>query len=360
MITILTFIITIFILVTIHEFGHYYVAVKSGVFVEEFSIGFGKTLFQVKDKKGTKWKISLIPLGGYVKMHGENADVKGEGVKVIDPNKSFSSKSPWVKMLIVIAGPLANFLFALMILTSFYFLLGKKDLSNEILEVLPNTPAARAKLLPGDQITEVAGITTSRFSEIYRVITLYPNQEISLKILREQEALVVNIIPEGKVFQEASGKEVKMGFIGIKPNQEFQVEEYDLFGSLIEGGKEIWVICKLTITAIKQLITGDRSMRELNGPIKIAEYSERSFSVGIISYVWFLAMLSINLGLINLLPIPMLDGGHFVFYAYEAIFGKPINISVQNLYYKFGLMILIFIIVISLSNDIKDILLKFS
>ncbi|HJD55997.1 MAG TPA: RIP metalloprotease RseP [Rickettsia endosymbiont of Pyrocoelia pectoralis] len=351
MTTIIGFIITISILVFIHELGHYLVARFFGVKVEEFSIGFGKELIGITDARGVRWKICLVPLGGYVKIYGYDKTLIDEAEK-INEKVAFYAKSCLQRFLIVAAGPLINYLLAIIIFTGFYLYFGKTEIPPVIDEVVASSPAEKVGLREGDKIIKVNNKSVKDFADIQKEILtngLYPSD---LLIERKNEEFLVTITPEE--ISIANEKTKKTLRIGIIAKNEFIHTRTGILESLFEATNDTIDISVLTLKAISQMFVGKRSLSDLGGPVAIAKESGKSIEQGIEMYLFFIAMLSVNLGLLNLLPIPILDGGHLVFITYEGITGRLPSTKAKNILLQLGVVIIIFLIIISVSNDVRN------
>lgn len=351
-----SFIVILTVIVFVHEFGHYFIAKISGVKVTEFSIGFGKKLWGVKDKSGTEWKISLWPLGGYVKMFGDedpSSNTRSKNIPKEEEHKAFHSKSLPVKAAIVSAGPLANFLFAIIILTGFFLAFGKIEASNEISLIAKNSPAEQAGLLPHDKITAVDGYGISDFSELEKFIASHPDIPLHFTIKRGEKIITKIIKPKAVEVKSPNGQVVKIGKLGIATNK-VRSKKLSVLAAIKASFSETVQICYITLKAIGQIVVGTRGTEEMGGPIKIAKMASETTKMGVLAVLWFMAMLSINLGLINLLPIPVLDGGHLLFYIVEAFFGKNIALKVQNIGLKIGFTVLILLMAFVIINDIRQ------
>jgi len=361
--SIIGFLITISILVFIHEYGHYYVAKKCGVKILDFSIGFGKALFSWKDKYGTNWKISAIPLGGYVKMFGDQSAASNPNNALLaqlteeEKRQTFTFQPLRNRALIVAAGPAANYLLAIVILAGFYLFYGKQDILPIVGRVMENSAAARAGIVAGDKILEINNKPVSSFNDIALIVSLRPEQQLDVKFERQEEVKKISLVSGAREILDARGKVVsKVGLLGIEASKEKIAIKYGLFESVNAALTDIWDISAASLTALGQIITGKRSSSELRGTLTIASQSGESLQQGPEEFLLFIALLSINLGLINLMPIPALDGGHLLFNLCEAIAGRPLSIKFQNYGYRIGFSLIIFLFVISTSNDIKAIL----
>ncbi len=362
MLSLLSFIITISLLVFVHEFGHYYVARLFGMKIEIFSIGFGKELFSRIDKEGVKWKIGILPLGGYVKIHGfDSQTLEKDTIN----SGSFRSKALYAQFLTIIAGPLANYLLAIFIFTTIYFFQGQMQRPAIVSEVISNSPAAKAGLLENDKIIMIDQTKIHDFSELQKIVLLTSNKSSSNKnskdplnliIERNGEIIHLSIIIETIPQQNKDSKILTpVPYIGIVAKNQLIANKLNIFESLYQAVINVIDISNLIWTTIWQMIIGTRPV-ELVGPISIAKESGKSLSYGLTQFWIFVAMISINLGLFNLLPIPILDGGQLIFIIYEGIFRKALNQRLKNVILNMGVLITIFLIVISLSNDIKSLM----
>ncbi len=352
MLNVVGFILSISILTFIHEFGHYYIAKLFGVAIEEFSIGFGKELYARVDKEGVRWKICAIPFGGFVKMYGDANKASTNFTAVINDDKAFYTKPPFARFLIVAAGPIANYLLAIVIIAGFYFSFGSSEIPAVVSEIEKRSPAERSGLQIGDKIIEADGKKINKFSDLQKRIIINPNQPIYLSVLRGNEIIKLSITPVHN-HHSAHNQKMKVGYIGIRAQNEPTHINMGVFRSCYQAITDVVDISGLTLKALGQIIVGKRSIGEIYGPVTIAQESGNALSRSPLDFILLIAMLSVNLGLINLLPIPILDGGHLALIIYEAITQKALNQSIQNILLKAGMLIIIFLIVISISNDIK-------
>jgi regulator of sigma E protease len=343
-ISLIAFIIVLSVIVFVHEFGHYYAAIKCGVRVEIFSIGFGKVLCSYFDARGTKWQVCGVPLGGFVKMYGER------GANVFENQSlSFQAQSLYKRILIVIAGPMANYLLAITILTGFYYTFGLQFTQAVVANVEKDSPAYHAGLQVDDKILAVGDIHISSFAELKQVIASHPNQLLVLSLERRNKLISLNITP--KLSDE------NMGFIGVVAPKDSQIIDLDMLDSIAQSCGDVVMISRLVLKSLWEIITGTRSIKQIGGMISVAHESGKSIKEGPAELLLFIAFISINIGLINLIPIPMLDGGYLLLMIYEALVGRKITIQAERIYYKLGVLSIIFLVVISTSNDIKSFLL---
>lgn len=356
---ILSFIVIFSIIVFFHEFGHYFIAKLCKVKIESFSIGFGKELFGFNDSSGTRWKISLIPFGGYVKMFGDynSASIPDNAKlnKLTEKEKklAFHLKPLWQKSAIVAAGPIANFILALVLMTFLFVHFGKPVISSEIQSVLAGSAAEKANLNSGDIITKINNDEISSFSDIQRIISINTGTELNIEFTRDNKIMTTKAIPIITTQKDLFGNNIKTAKLGISASVTNHIQ-LNVFSAFLEASKETYYISSQTLQAIGQMIIGQRSTDDITGPIGIAKYSGQSTKKGLSTSVWFIIVLSINLGLVNLFPIPLLDGGHLLFYAIEAISRKPLSEKSQRYGFKFGVIIIGLLIAIAVTNDIRN------
>ena len=354
MLSIVGFIITISILIFIHEFGHYYIARYFSVKVEEFSIGFGKELIGMTDKKGVRWKICLIPLGGYVKIYGYDRSLMDK-TKEVNEKVAFYAKSCLERFLIVAAGPLINYLLAIIIFAGFYCYFGKTEIPPIIGDVVASSPAERANLRAGDKIVKVNDKSVKAFGDVQKEILINGFNSSTLTIERKSAQFTVNIMPQEIIISSPEENKIrKILRVGIIVKNEPIHTKIGILGGFWEAINTTIDMSALTLKAISQMIVGKRSFGEIGGPVAIAKESGKAIAGGTQMYVLFIAMLSVNLGLLNLLPIPVLDGGHLIFILYEAITYRLPNPKAINILLQLGAVIILFLIIISLSNDIQN------
>lgn len=353
-----SFVFIISLIVFIHEFGHFFVARLCGVKVDEFSLGFGKKLFGFRDKKGTEWKFCLLPFGGYVKMFGDRNGASmpdAEAIAKMSPDDkkiSFACKNVWQRMAIVIAGPIANFILAIFIFTILFRINGLTTVLPIVDEVMPESAAFQAGLKNGDEILEINGKEIGDFNEVRELVISAAEAELLFKIKRGEKISEIKIVPKIQVRKDFFGDEIKVGTLGVTSSATSQ-QDLNLAESFVEANKETYRISISIFKAIGELITGNRSLEELGGPIKIAKYSGKTVEMGALVVIWFMAMISVNLGVMNLLPVPVLDGGHLFFYAIEAIFRKPLPQKAQQIGFRFGLSLVLALMIFTTINDVR-------
>ncbi len=351
MIYFLSFIVLLSIVVVVHEFGHFYMARLCGVKVEEFSLGFGKELFGWVDKKGTRWKVCLVPFGGYVKMYGDadaaSMGVSDETVAMTDEDKkvSFYHQSLWKKVLIVFMGPAMNYIFAVVVLTIVFSFFGQLRVPPIIDKVAENSAADIAGITTGDEIISINKQDVDSFTDIKRLIIVEGyNNELDIVVDRAGKEISLKLTPE-----IVDGTPMIGIFGGSKAYLE---KSTGVLQSFVFSVKTAYTMTADTLSYVKQLITGSRPADDLRGPLGIAEASGDAMQQGLLTFIVFLAQVSIGIGLINLFPIPMLDGGHLVVYFTEAVTRKPLGQTAQNVLGYIGIGFLIFLMIITFKNDI--------
>lgn len=352
------FIVLLGILVFVHEMGHYLVAKFTGVKVDEFSIGFGKELMGFSDKSGTHWKICAIPLGGYCKFLGDgdaSSSTDGEA-KLSDEDKkyAFSTQSPFKKLLIVLGGPGANYLFAILIFASVFYFAGRIDFPAVVGEVIQGSAAEQAGILPQDKILSVNGKKVTNFADVRKEVDLAADGKVKVEINRGDKVLnLAFTLKEVSVAEEPTLEKPK-AMLGIRSVNIVEVTplKIGLIQAFADAGKETWKITDMTLRGVGQMITGKRGAEEVGGIVRIAEMSgDISKQSSGLDFLIFMALLSINLGLINLFPIPVLDGGHVVIYVLEIISRRELNEKIKEGMFKFGLFLIISLMLFATYND---------
>ena len=349
------FVVVLSLVVIVHEGGHFFVARRCGVKVTDFSLGFGPELWGRVDKKGTRWKICVVPLGGYVKMLGDedaaSAQKSTDNVAPEDLDKTFLAQKLWKRALIIFAGPGMNYVFAFLLLTGLFWSFGTLTIPPVIGEVMPDSVAQKAGILAGDKILSVNNKEIKSFKDIRRSIQLTDYaKELTIVLERSGEQLTLQVEP---LHETDDGP----ALLGVKASSGVIVEgpRPTFMGAVVEAGETLWATSRDTLKYLGQVLTGQRKARDLRGPLGIAEASGDALQDGLISLLAFIAHVSIAVGLMNLLPIPVLDGGHLFFYALEAIFRRPIPEKIENAFIWGGFSILMLIFVYSFMLDVPRI-----
>ena len=361
---IVPFLILILIVVFIHEYGHYWFAKRYGVGVTDFSIGFGKELIGWNDKSGTRWKICAIPLGGYVKFFGDrNVYSQSDHQEILDKyskeeqDKLFTLKPLYQRALIVFGGPLANFLLAIVIFFSIYTFVGKDFTPAVINEVQKESPAMAGGLNDGDIILEIDGNKVKSIMEVSKFITMSTGDFIDFKVKRSYEELILKIRPNIVEGDDGLGNKINKRMVGIKLgayNNEINHVKLGPAQALYHAANEVYFVSVSSLKYIGGMIAGKADTSQLGGPIRIAKISGQVATFGVLAFISMMAYISISLGLINLFPIPMLDGGHLMFYAFEKILGRPLTQKTQEGFFRIGMFLLLSLMFFTTFNDLKD------
>jgi regulator of sigma E protease len=353
----LPFVVVLSILVFVHEFGHFWVARRCGVRIDAFSIGFGGELFGWTDRLGTRWRIGWLPVGGFVKMYGD-ADASSRpdvtaaaAMSEEDRRVSFVYKKLWQKALIVGAGPAANFLFAIIIMAILFGSIGQPFTPPVIGKVDPGSAAEQAGLQAGDVVEMVDGVAVRRFEELSQLVMLDAGDPLSLSIVRNGEKLTIVATPRTVEEHGLLGAQ-KVGQLGIRSSSDFVMRHEDPATALWQATRETWNVAASSLKTIGQMIVGRRSTDDLSGPIGIGQLSGEIWKQGFIPLVHFVALLSISLGLINLFPIPVLDGGHLLFYAIEAVSGRPVSDRALAVGFRVGFALIVSFFVFVMWHDL--------
>jgi len=370
----LPFVIVLSILVFVHEWGHYIVARMCGVKVETFSIGFGREIFGFNDKNGTRWKFSIVPLGGYVQMFGdsdpasaghdesvEGKEGKSRKMTAAEKKVAFYNQSLPKRSAIVVAGPAINFIFAIILLAGLYTVYGQPYVPPVAASLIADGPAERAGIQPDDKIVAINGNRIENFQDIVTAVAVNLDQELDVTVVSmvdigvwdEANPTTLTMIPERKSVEDRFGFKHSKGLIGVvSPQGKSEVNEHSVLSATGAAVKETWGITTSTLKALGQMIMGVRSPEELGGILRIGAYAGEFAQAGIVSLITFTALLSVNLGLINLFPIPMLDGGHLAMYGVEALKGSPLNARIQEYAFRTGFAAVVFFMLFATWNDL--------
>jgi len=345
--TILSTVIVLGILIFVHELGHFLLAKKLGVGVLTFSLGFGPKLMGWKTGE-TQYQISAVPLGGYVKLIGENPE---EEVKPEDRHRAFSAQPIWKRALIISAGPFFNFFLAV-VFFSVINLFGIPSVLPKVGGITPGLPAQRAGLKKADVVISIDGKDVSKWEDLSRIIRNSKGKELLLKVKRDDEILEFKVIPQAYIEKDIFGEDIQTFKIGIESSQEVLIEKVSPFEAVELGLIQTWQGIRLTVVSIVKLIQGKIPAKTIGGPILIGQLAGEQAKRGVLSLAIFTAILSINLGIINFFPIPILDGGHFLFLGLEAVLRRPISIKKMEVAQQIGLIFIILLMLFAIYNDL--------
>lgn len=351
------FLAVLTVLVFVHELGHYLVARRCGVRVEVFSIGFGPEIWGIEDRAGTRWKLSLIPFGGYVKMFAERPPDELEEAgefRLSEAEKavSFYAKTLWQRAAIVAAGPVANFLFAIVVLAGLFGILGQPYTPPDIGAVVKGSAAERAGLRPGDVFVRIGSHRIERFEQVRQIVEMAPGEPLEIVIRRQDRLVTVTAVPDA-VEVSRFGTTQTIGQLGVtRPTGDMVLVRYDPLTALWKATVHTAALTGSIFDALFQILTGERTAKELGGPVRIAQISGDMAQAGLVMVIQFAAILSINLGLINLFPIPMLDGGHLLFYGIEAVRGRPVGERAMSYSLNIGLALIFGLTLFVTWNDL--------
>jgi regulator of sigma E protease len=369
------FLLVLTVLVFVHELGHYLVARKNGVRVEVFSIGFGPEVFGWNDHHGTRWKVSWVPLGGYVKFFGDagvasrpdEEHIAGaqsddnEGVDELNPeapaltyaerSESYHFKTVGQRSAISAAGPIANFIFAILLLAGLYTVSGQPFTPAVVGGINPESPADIAGFEIGDRVIKIDDSAIARFEEMQQIVRLSLGEPMQVVVVRDEAEVTLDVKPMVTEYKDRLGNVQRIGILGITRSG-VEYVKHGPVNATIQATKETVSIVGMTLKAVGQMIVGARTTQDLGGPIQIAKMSGQMAEQGVVAIVWFMAVLSINLGLINLFPVPMLDGGHLLFYFFEAVRGRPLSEKVQEYGFRVGISMILMLMLFATWNDL--------
>jgi len=359
---IVPFVLVLSLLVFVHEMGHYLVGRLSGIRILAFSIGFGPEIAGFTDSHGTRWKLSAIPLGGYVRFFGDQdasskTDIGAvEAMTEAERAQSFVGAKLWKRAATVAAGPIANFILAIAIFAVLFAIYGRQVADPVVAEVKPDSAAAQAGILPGDLLVAIDGDKVTTFDDVRRYVSIRPGHHIIVTVERGGEKQDFPMVPLSTVMTDQFGNKMEVGIIGIVTNQEmghFRKETFTPLGAVAEGVRQTGHIVSGTFEYIGNLLGGYMKPDQLGGPIRVAQASGQMASLGIAAVLQLAAVLSVSIGLLNLMPVPVLDGGHLMFYAIEAVRGKPLGMGAQDVAFRIGLVMVLSLMVFATWNDIS-------
>ena len=357
---VIPFLFVLTVIVFFHELGHFVVARWCGVRVKVFSVGFGPELLGFTDRKGTRWKLAIIPLGGYVKFLGdENAASVADRAEVEAMNpaeraQSFAGKSVWARAAIVAAGPIANFLLAIAIFTGIFSIYGRETLSPIVDSIEVGSAAEQAGFLAGDLVVSIDGQAIQTFSDMQRIVSVRAGEPLSVMVRRDGAEVILTATPELKEMPDGLGNQQRLGVLGIKRDpsaSDVVTERYSLPEATVLAVQETGFVVERTLPYLFGVVTGRESTDQLGGPIRVAQISAKVATFGFLALVNLAALLSISVGLINLFPIPILDGGHLLFNLLEAVRGKPLSDRVQEIGFRVGFAAILALMIFTVFQD---------
>jgi regulator of sigma E protease len=356
----LAFLFVLTVVIFFHELGHFLVARWCGVKVKTFSIGFGKEIFGFYDSHGTRWRVAWLPLGGYVKfLDDENASSvpSKDALESLTPAEragAFQTKPLAARAAIVAAGPIANFLLAILVFAATFMLVGVNVTAPRVDEIIADGAAAKAGFKTGDVIVSIDGQPIESFSDMQRIVSGSSDQQLSFEVNRDGSMLTLKATPDRRELTDRFGNKLRIGVIGIKRNANQQEWQYKQFGpgeAVVAAVKECYFIVSRTLGYLYDVVTQRESGDQLGGPLRIADISGQVATLGFLALVNLTAVLSVSIGLINLFPIPLLDGGHLMFYAIEAIRGRPLSERAQEVGFRIGFAIVLLLLVYTTYQD---------
>ncbi|MBD9559330.1 RIP metalloprotease RseP [Ensifer sp. ENS03] len=356
------FLLVLTLLVFVHEMGHYLVGRWSGIRILAFSIGFGPELVGWTDRHGTRWKLAAIPLGGYVKFYGDEdaasvPDYKRlEALAPEERSQTFLGAKLWKRAATVAAGPIANFILAIAIFAVLFSVYGRQVADPVVARVNENSAAAQAGVVPGDRLISIDGTPVVTFDDVRRYVSVRPEMPISIRIERNGAMLDLNMVPQRTELTDQFGNKMEIGVIGILTDQEagnFRTVNYGPIEAVGQGVLQSWHVVTGTFDYLSNVVTGRMKADQIGGPIRVAKVSGQMATLGIPFLLNIAAILSVSIGLLNLMPVPVLDGGHLMFYAVEALRGRPVGPAAQDVAYRIGFAMVLMLMVFATWNDIS-------
>lgn len=357
----LPFLFVLTVVVFFHELGHFLVARWCGVRVQAFSVGFGPELFGRNDRHGTRWKLSAIPLGGYVKFAGDENEASVPDQEALarmseeERAGAFQTKSVSRRAAIVAAGPIANFILAIVIFALLFGLFGRPEISPRVDAIQPDSAAQAAGLMEGDMVLAIDGQRIETFSDMQRIVSVSADLPLAMLVDRGGQQLTVEVVPQRREITDRFGNVQSVGLLGVSRSaseEDVVVRRFGPVEAVVEGSRETWFVVTRTAGYLAGIVTGRESADQLGGPIRVAQISGQVATLGFGALLNLTAVLSVSIGLLNLLPIPMLDGGHLMFYAAEALRGKPLSERAQEYGFRIGIAIVLFLMVFATWNDV--------
>ncbi|EJW12392.1 Membrane-associated zinc metalloprotease [Rhodovulum sp. PH10] len=355
------FLFVLTIVVFFHELGHYLIAKLNGIKVVAFSIGFGPEIVGFNDRSGTRWKLAAIPLGGYVKFYGDENEASVPSQESLsrmpeaERKLTFPGQSVAARAAVVVAGPLANFVLAIVIFSAIFMFHGKQITTPRVDGVMPGSAAQAAGLQPGDLVLSIDGTPIDSFADMQRIVGTSAGETLRLEIERKGQVVTTDIVPALKEIKDAFGNVHRAGVVGITRSvtpEDTRVEPVAPLAAVRMGAEQTWFIIEQTLGYIGKIVVGRESADQLGGPIRIAQVSGQVATAGMVALLHLAAVLSVSIGLLNLFPVPLLDGGHLMFYAIEAVRGRPLSERAQEVGFRIGFALVVMLMIFATFNDI--------
>jgi regulator of sigma E protease len=357
----LPFLFVLTVVVFFHELGHFWVARRCGVKVDAFSVGFGPELFGFNDRHGTRWKLSAIPLGGYVRFHGDDSAASTPDAKALkkmseeEKRVSFFHQPVSKRAAVVAAGPIANFILAIVIFAAVFMVYGRQVTTARVDTIQPASAAEEAGFRPGDLVLSIDGRKIENFGDMQRIVSASPDLKLKVTVERDGREVTLTATPRLREIKDNFGNTHRVGLLGISRSttrEDVVTERYGPIDALRLGVTETWFVVERTINYVVGIVTGREAADQLGGPIRIAQVSGQVATVGFAALLHLTAVLSVSIGLLNLFPVPLLDGGHLVFYAIEAVRGRPLSERAQEFGFRVGLALVLMLMLFATWNDI--------
>lgn len=354
------FVFVLTIVVFFHELGHFLVGRWCGIHADVFSIGMGREVFGWTDKRGTRWKLSLLPIGGYVKFRGDenaaSASAKKPSADPANPEGTYHGATVGRRAATAVAGPVANFLLSTVVFALIFMFVGQTIILPSVDGIQPGSAAERAGFVVGDIVLDIDDNAINSFADMQRIVSINPEQELTVTVRRGEETQVLLATPDEVEREDGFGGTQKLGVLGISRSpqpKEIKVERYDPITALWMGAGETWFVLERTVDYLIGMVAGREDPSQLRGPLGIADITGQVAQVSFASLVSLIALLSVSIGLLNLMPVPMLDGGHLLFYAIEAIKGSPLGEQAQEIGFRIGLALVMMLAIFATWNDLQ-------
>jgi len=356
------FLFVLTIVIFFHELGHFLTARLCNVKIDAFSVGFGRAIVSWFDRHGTRWKIGWLPLGGYVSFRGDSsvastpdrALLEEAAKDPVEASQLFHNKPLGQRAAVVAAGPFANFLVAILIFAATFMVAGRQIVPPVAEAVQPDSPAAAAGMMPGDEIKSIDGRTIESFSDLQRIVGTSAGRPLTVVVLRNGQTVELTVTPANREIEDRFGGKHRVGVLGITRSGQdgVRVERYGPIGALWEGTKQTWFVITSTLGYVRDVIVGTQGAEQLGGPLRIAQMSGEVAGVSFLALLNLAAVLSVSIGLVNLFPIPILDGGHLLYYAIEGVRGRPLSARAQEVGFRVGMALVLMLMLFATWNDL--------